>query len=183
MRQRYSNLLDTSNNIVAAVRAKWRLRGAQHVGTRARIWGKAFIRIQGKLVIGARTRLVSTITPLEIVVGPNATLAIGERVFINYGCSIAAMQEVRIGNDCNIGSYVMIVDNNFHHVDPARRLEMPASEPVVIGNNVWLCSRVIVLPGVTIGDDSVVGAGSVVARDIPPRSLAAGVPAKVLQHL
>jgi maltose O-acetyltransferase len=77
----------------------------------------------------------------------------------------------------------MMMDNDFHRIEPDRRDEMPDSAPIVLGENVWVGGRVIVLNGVTIGRDSVIGAGSVVSSDIPPRSVAAGVPAKVIRAL
>ena len=110
-------------------------------------------------------------------------MEIGESVFINYGCSIGATLLVRIGARTNLGPHVMIMDNDFHQLDPERRNEMPPSAPVVVGENVWLGARVIVLRGVTIGDGSVIGAGSVVAKDIPARSVAVGIPAKVIRSL
>jgi len=133
--------------------------------------------------VGARLRLVSTIATTELVTGSGGWLEIGEGVFINYGCSISANEQVRIGDRCSIGTHVIIMDNDFHQVDPQRREERPNSAPIVLEENVWLGARVIVLKGVTIGHDSVVGAGSVVTRDIPPRCVAAGVPARVIRML
>jgi maltose O-acetyltransferase len=75
------------------------------------------------------------------------------------------------------------MDNDFHCLEPERRLERPKSRPIVIGDNVWIGARVIVLGGVTIGDDSCIGAGSLVIDDVPPRTLAAGVPARVIRDL
>ena len=75
------------------------------------------------------------------------------------------------------------MDNDFHRLEPERRLERPPSRPVVLGSNVWLGGFVIVLPGVTIGDDSVVAAGSVVTRDVPPGVLVGGVPARPIREL
>jgi maltose O-acetyltransferase len=77
----------------------------------------------------------------------------------------------------------MIMDNNFHRLEPERRLETPPSAPVHLGENVWLGGRVIVLPGVTIGDHSVVAAGSVVTHDVPERTIVAGVPARIVRTL
>jgi maltose O-acetyltransferase len=77
----------------------------------------------------------------------------------------------------------MMLDNGYHRVEPERRLERPPSQPIAIGENVWIGARVIVLPGVTIGADSCIGAGSVVTTDVPPRTLAAGVPARILRRL
>lgn len=130
-----------------------------------------------------RVRLVSTIVPLEIGVGADATLEIGEGVFINYGVSLGVTKLVLIGAGSSIGPYVMMMDNDFHRLEPERRNELPPSAPIVLEDNVWLGARVTVLRGVTIGAGSVIGAASVVVHDIPPRSVAAGVPARVLRTL
>jgi acetyltransferase-like isoleucine patch superfamily enzyme len=167
----------------AVLNARYHLRSAQAIGPRVRLWGTPSIRNQGRLVVGNRVRLYSTVAMLELGIAPGGSLEIGDRVMINYGTSIGVYQSVRIGNRCNIGTHVMLIDNSFHHLDPERRNEAPPSEPIVLEENVWLAARVIVLPGVTIGRDSVVGAGSVVTRDIPPGVLAAGVPARVLRPL
>lgn len=167
---------------LAALRARWYLRKANTLGSKVRVWGRPSVKNWGTLIIGDRVRLVSTIATLEIAV-QDGTLEIGEGSYINYGCSIGASKLVRIGANCNIGTYVMMIDNDFHRLEPERRNERPESEAIILGDNVWLGARVIVLRGVTIGSDSVVGAGSVVTRDIPPRSLAAGVPAKVIRKL
>ncbi len=166
----------------AVIRARWYLRHAQ-VGARVRVWGKPSIQAYGQLIIGDRVRLVSTIATTELVAGEGGTLDIGESAFINYGCSIAASQLVRIGPRCNIGTHVIMMDNDFHRIEPERRDERPESKPIVLEENVWLGARVIVLRGVTIGADSVIGAGSVVTRDVPPRSVAVGLPAKVIRSL
>ena len=82
---------------------------------------------------------------------------------------------MRIGADCSLGPYTNILDNDFHSIEDRRRI--PESQPVLIGDNVWIGSRVIILPGITIGNDAVVGAGAVVTRDVPPRTVVAGNPA------
>jgi len=171
------------SDAAAVIRARYYLRSAQSLGPRVRLWGVPFINNQGTLLIGDRVRLASGVSTLELSVGPHATLEIGDRVLINHGCSIGATKLVRIGQRCNIGSQVILIDNAFHEIDPARRDEQPEPAPVILEENVWLAARVIVLPGVTIGKNSVVGAGSVVTRDIPPDVLAAGIPAKVIRGL
>lgn len=130
-----------------------------------------------------RVQLYSTLAPLELVVRHGGRLEIGERTLVNFGTSIVAFESVEIGAHCHIGPHCMIMDNAFHEMDPDRRLEEPPSQPVTIEENVWLGARVIVMPGVTIGRDAVIGAGSVVTRDIPPRAFAAGVPASVVRTL
>jgi maltose O-acetyltransferase len=135
------------------------------------------------MIVGQRVQLVSTPVRLELVAMKGGTLEIGERTLVNYGGSICATESVRIGANCLIGTHAIIMDNDFHRIEPERRYEWPASRPIVIEDNVWLGARVIVLPGVTIGAGSCIAAGSVVNADIPPRSVAAGVPARVIRSL
>lgn len=168
---------------VTALAARYYLRSAASLGPRTRLWGRPAIHNQGKLVIGDRVRLLSTPATLQIDVAPGAELTIGDRVFINYGCSIGATLNISIGARTLFGPHVIVMDNDFHTLDPDRRDETPPSKPIVIGENVWLCARAIVLRGVTIGEGSVIGAGSVVSRDIPPRVLAAGSPIKIIRSL
>jgi acetyltransferase-like isoleucine patch superfamily enzyme len=166
----------------AVLRARWYLRHANQIGERVRVWGKPSIRNDGSLVIGSRVRLVSTIATLELV-ADGGMLEISDRTFINYGCSIAATELVRIGASCTIGTHVIIMDNDYHRLEPERRNERPDSAPIILEDNVWLGARVIILKGVKIGYVSVIGAGSVVNKNIPPRSLAAGMPAKIIRSL
>lgn len=168
---------------LAAARARWYFRSAKRAGWRARVWGRPSVRNHhGTILLGDRVRIVSTLARSEFVAS-EGTLEIGEGAFINYGCSISASRLVRIGPGCNIGTYCILMDNDFHRVEPELRNETPESAPIVLGANVWLGARVIVLRGVTIGDGSVIGAGSVVAGDVPPRTVAAGVPARVIRQL
>lgn len=167
----------------AVLRARYYLRSAETLGPRVRLWGVPAVNNKGRLLIGDRVRITSTIATFELGVGPNGTMDIGSNVLINYGCSFGATKLLRIGDRCNIGTQCILIDNAFHELDPDRRDEQPESLPVVLERNVWLASRVIVLPGVTVGENSVVGAGSVVTRDIPPNVLAAGIPAKVIRPI
>ena len=170
-------------NVIAVASAKWFLRKGTLRGNKIRLWGRPAIMVKGDLDIHERVRFSSSITPIELAVHKNAKLEIGENTYINYGTSISAFKSVEIGKNCNIGTYVNITDNNFHRIEPERRNEMPESDPVIIGSDVWLGTRVIVLPGVKVGDGSVIGAGSVVTKDIPSRVVAAGVPAKVIRSI
>lgn len=177
------NLRELWQNGQAVLRARWYLRKATSLGTKVRVWGKPVVQNWGTLHIFDRVRLVSTISTTEIVVGGSGRLEIGESTFINYGCSIAAEKLVQIGPRCNIGTYVIIMDNDFHRLEPERRQEHPESQAICLEENVWLGARVIVLPGVRIGKGSVIGAGSVVTKDIPARVVAAGVPARIIKEL
>jgi maltose O-acetyltransferase len=174
---------DVWDNGRAVLSARWYLRHADHVGTRVRLRGRPVVRNRGRMIIGERVQLVSTIATLELVADDGGLLEIGERSLVNFGCSLVATELVRIGARCHIGPYTLIQDNDFHRVEPERRLEIPPSEPIVVEDNVWIGTRVILMGGVTIGQDSCVGAGSVVTKDVPRRTLVAGVPARVIREL
>jgi maltose O-acetyltransferase len=109
--------------------------------------------------------------------------AIGARTFINYGCVILDAAEVAIGDDVQIGPNVQLL-TALHPLDPvARRRGTETAAPVKIGAGAWLAAGVIVCPGVTVGEDSVVGAGSVVTRALPPGHLCVGNPCRPLREL
>lgn len=110
-------------------------------------------------------------------------VAIGARTFVNYGCVLLDVAPIRIGADCQLATAVQLLTAT-HPVDPEpRRAGWEYAEPIAIGDNVWLGGGVIVCPGVTIGDDTVVGAGAVVTKDLPPRVVAVGNPARVMREI
>jgi maltose O-acetyltransferase len=115
---------------------------------------------------------------------PNSRITIGAGTATSNNITIIAMKSVVIGTRCLIGDCVTVYDCDFHEIDPAHRSRsFGPIEQVTIGDNVWLGSRVIVLKGVSIGDNSVVAAGSVVTRSLPANVVAAGVPARVIKQL
>lgn len=177
------DLIPLWNNGRSALNARWGLRAADSVGPRVRLAGRARVVNEGRMVIGDRVQIFSTIATTELVTGPEGTLEIGDRTFINSGCSFAALRLVSIGADCQIGPHTMILDNDFHRLEPDRRLEIPDSRPVVLEGNVWIGARAIILPGVTIASGACVGAGSVVTKDVPARTFVAGVPARTVKVL
>jgi maltose O-acetyltransferase len=110
-------------------------------------------------------------------------IEIDERTFVNFGCVMLDVAPIRIGAACQIATGVHIVTAT-HPIDPEpRRLGWESAEPIGLGDNVWLGSCVVVCPGVTIGADTVVGAGAVVTRDLPAGVVAAGVPARVVREI
>lgn len=113
-----------------------------------------------------------------------AQISVGQGTATSNNVSIIAMESIAIGRNCRIGDMALIIDCDFHNVDPATRDESAGScAPVVLGDNVWIGSRAIILKGVTIGNNSVIAAGAVVARSIPANSVAAGIPARVIRDL
>lgn len=167
----------------AVLRARWYLRAADEVGRRVRLRGKPRVVNHGRMVIGEKVRLDSTAATLELVTETDGTLDVGDHAFLNFGCNIAATELIRIGSYSLLGPYCMLMDNAYHRIEPERRDERPESKPIVLERNVWLGARTIVLPGVTIGEGSCVGAGSVVTKDVPPRTFVAGVPAVEVRRL
>lgn len=108
---------------------------------------------------------------------------VGAGGFVNFGLVALDVAEIRIGNDVQIGPYVQLLTAT-HPLEPEpRRAKWESAEPITIEDNVWLGGGVVVCPGVTIGADTVVGAGAVVTRDLPAGVLAAGVPARVVRPL
>ncbi len=147
--------------------------------------GRGCIRIGDRTCFGYRDgyRLGSGEISLYTA-NAQAQIVIGNSNFFNSNVSIGAAENVTIGDDCLIGTSVSITDCDFHDVNPeTRRTSQGARMPVRIGNNVWLGSGVAVLKGVTIGDNSVVGAMSVVTKPVPANCVAAGNPARILRHL
>jgi len=110
-------------------------------------------------------------------------IQVGARTFVNYGLVALDVASIAIGDDVQIGPNVQLLTPT-HPIDPdTRRAKWEAAEPIAIGGNVWLGGGVIVLPGVTIGENTVVGAGSILTRDLPPNVVAAGNPARVVRSL
>ena len=108
-------------------------------------------------------------------------LKIGKRVFINAGCKFQDQGGITIGDDTLIGHNCVIATIN-HSEDPDRRADM-VTRPVKIGNKVWIGANVTLLPGVNIGDGAIVAAGAVVTKNVEPRTVVGGVPAKVIKKL
>jgi maltose O-acetyltransferase len=110
-------------------------------------------------------------------------ISIGECSYININNTFLDGGLITIGDDCLLGPNVQLLAVE-HDVDPTLRLEKHNyADNIVIGNNVWLGAGVIVLAGVSIGDNSVVGAGSVVCKDVLPNSMYAGNPAKKIKSI
>ncbi|MFL6137148.1 MAG: sugar O-acetyltransferase [Frankiaceae bacterium] len=107
-------------------------------------------------------------------------IRVGRNVFVNQGCTLNDIGGIEIGDDVLIGPRVSLISSG-HPLDPNERRRRIVAAPIVIQRNVWLAAGATVLQGVTVGEDSVVAAGAVVTRDVPPGTLVAGVPARVVR--
>jgi acetyltransferase-like isoleucine patch superfamily enzyme len=161
--------------------AQLRLRGTAKAPFSVRLRGRVQLSGYGEVVLGERVSLNGTVVPIELATYDSGRIEIGNHTFINYGSSIAARASVKIGHHCHLGHYTFVMDNDQHGV--VKRMELPQSYPVVIEDHVWIGSKAVILAGVRIGSRAVIGAGSIVTKDIPPRCVAAGNPARVLRHL
>lgn len=147
---------------------------------------------QGEIIIGRyfqaqgdlKQNLFGIIQPVVLQVGSLAKLHIGENVGIS-GSTISATQEITIGNNVLIGSGCVICDSDAHPLNPLERNcpQKTHKSPIVIEDNVFIGARTIVLKGVTIGANSVIGAGSVVSKSIPNDVIAAGNPCKIIKRV
>ncbi|WP_461023315.1 sugar O-acetyltransferase [Thalassiella azotivora] len=134
------------------------------------------LQLLGAVGVGTEIR-----PPLRVDYGSH--LRVGARCFVNYGLVALDVAPITIGDDVQIGPNVQLLTPT-HPVEPGpRRAKWEAAEPITIGDNVWLGGGVIVLPGVTIGADTVVGAGAVVTRDLPAGVVAVGNPARVVRRV
>lgn len=120
-------------------------------------------------------------SPVYVDYGSNVRL--GTWVFLNYGCQLADVATITIGDHCQIGPNVQFL-TPIHPVDPQRRQDRwETAAPITLRRNVWVGGGAIICPGVTIGDDTVVGAGAVVTKELPSRVLAVGNPARVVREI
>lgn len=108
---------------------------------------------------------------------------IGARTFINFGAIFLDVARITIGEDVQVGPNVQFLTPTHPLAASERRAKLEAARPITIGDNVWLGGGVILLPGVSVGENTVVGAGAVVTRDLPANVVAVGNPARILRPL
>jgi lipopolysaccharide O-acetyltransferase len=133
-------------------------------------------RYPGKFMQGAEVGEQQVFEPV---------IQIGDRVSATGYLTIGAASRVEIGDDALLASHIFISDNQHGHARadlPFKYQPLEKISPVVVGAGCWIGEHVVILPGVTIGEMSIVGANSVVTRSIPPRSIAVGSPARVIRH-
>lgn len=113
----------------------------------------------------------------DVLLFEGSKLTLGNHSFINSDCKVRCHKSITIGDDCAISHDFAVMDSNAHYLDGDNN-----TSPVVIGNHVWIGTRVTVLSGVHIGDGAVIAAGAVVTKDVPPGCLAGGVPAEIIRE-
>jgi acetyltransferase-like isoleucine patch superfamily enzyme len=170
-----------------------------HLSGKVKCWGNVHILRAPKteIVVGNNVSFISSsrrctagsiYAPVKLRTwSATAKIIIENNVSLSGTSITARSRTIRVGEGTNIAPNSVIMDSDFHALwPPENRVMNPAfdkDEDVIIGKNVWIGTRVIILKGVNIGDNSVIAAGSVVTRDIPANVLAGGVPAKILRSL
>jgi len=137
----------------------------------------------GRLDVGAGTLLEPG---CWITIADGARVRIGEGCFLNLGTMVAALQSVEIGDHVMFANHCFVSDSGHRYDDPSLPVTWQGFDskgPVSIGSNCWFGVNCAVTSGVTIGERCVIGANSVVTGDLPPRSIAAGAPAKVIREV
>lgn len=138
-----------------------------------------------KQILGKTGKSLLVAPPFQCAVGKN--IEVGENFFVSQNCTIMDGAKVTFGDNVWLGPNCAFYTSG-HSMDPQRRLAgYGYAFPINIGNNVWLGGSVLIVPGckegITIGDNSVIGAGSVVTKDIPPNVLAVGNPCRIIREL
>jgi acetyltransferase-like isoleucine patch superfamily enzyme len=122
----------------------------------------------------------SLIPPFYTTGGEN--IRIGRNVFINQNCTLYDLGGIDIGDDVMIGPNVSLITSS-HPIEPSRRRDEVIAKPIVIGKSAWIAANVTIIGGVTVGENAVVAAGSVVTKDVPADTLVAGNPARVIRSI
>ncbi len=155
-------------------------------------WQSSKYICTGGVKIGKNSEILGTLTAY-----PEAELTIGDYTTIRGDSVVGALRSISIGSHVIISNNVHIYDNNNHPTDPKKRIELcesgfysekwrwiySDSAPIVIEDNVWIGERSSILKGVTIGKGSIIASNSVVTKSVPPYSIAAGNPARVVKQL
>lgn len=142
----------------------------------------AIYRRLAGISIGRRSLIAGR---LELI-GPGrieGRLRIGDYCWINAPFFADLTGDITLGDHVTVGHHVVLVTADHEHGPAGHRAGAVDPKPIVIGNGAWIASRVTILPGVTVGEGAIVGAGSVVTRDVPPDTLAVGVPARPVRKL
>lgn len=153
-----------------------RLRGAR-IGSKTTVGRRFHISRPWCLATGERLMVEDDVF-LKIE-SPDASIDLGDRVFIGRGSEMDVTSKLNIGRDSLIAPGVFITDHN-HGVEPSKNMnEQPSvPSPVCIGADVWIGAKATILPGVTIGDGAIIGANAVVSKDVAEQTIVVGVPAK-----
>ena len=168
--------------------ALWRLYWRphfKHLGKKTTLTPPLYVVGGSRIAIGSKTQFFRNVRLEAVGASPEVQLTIGDGVTLQAGCHIGAALGVEIHYGSVLASGVYVTDHDHDYRDPQRGYfgtgELLAA-PVRIGPKAWIGERAIILKGVTVGEGAIIGAASVVNHDVPPYSIAVGVPAKVIRR-
>lgn len=169
--------------VTASVRSRFVFRDVNGLGVGVRVVGLApkIVNPGGLIHIGDDVIFDAKLTPIYLELKRDAVLTIGSNTYVNDGVWFGCTGRITIGARALLGPGVRIFDNSYHGV--YQRRSMPAPRPVVIEDDVWIATNSVILAGVTIGRGAVVGANSVVSKDVAPYTIVAGNPARPISAL
>jgi maltose O-acetyltransferase len=165
--------------VFTLILTRFYLRKANTIGKIVLTKGKPAIQNKGKITVGTVVSIWSTIAKTRLTTHKGGELKIGNNNFIN-GAIISATTKITIGNNCKFGPFSMIIDSDFHNVKDHNK--DGESAEIIIEDDVWVGAKATILKGVRIGKGAVIAVGSVVTKNVPPNSIVAGVPAKVIKE-
>jgi acetyltransferase-like isoleucine patch superfamily enzyme len=179
--------VSTLGFIFTLIQGVWRiflariyLRSCNHIGKLVSVNGKPIIGNLGEMTFDDEVRIWSNIERSKLYTGKSGKLIVGRNSRLN-GVHIDARELIHIGDTVQIGPYTIIMDSDFHDLKDHSK-DGPSS-PIYIEDDVWIATRVTILKGVRIGKGSVIAAGAIVTKDVPPYCVAAGTPARVVKKI
>jgi len=143
------------------------------MGARVRFWGPV------RVFIGSHSALFD-----DVILSGVGEIHIGDRSTIGHNSVLVSRDRIQIGSDCMLAAFCYVLDVDHEFADPEKPIPQQGLriKPVIVGNDVWVGAGTFILRGVTIGDGAVVAANSVVTEDVPPYTVVAGCPARVIKQ-
>ncbi len=143
------------------------------MGARVRFWGPV------RVFIGSHSALFD-----DVILSGVGEIHIGDRSTIGHNSVLVSRERIQIGSDCMLAAFCYVLDVDHEFADPEKPIPQQGLriKPVIVGNDVWVGAGTFILRGVTIGDGAVVAANSVVTEDVPPYTVVAGCPARVIKQ-
>jgi len=149
-------------------------------GLSGRGWGKTILRLGPRSTLRTKGWVILE-EGAQLVLGADAEMEFGGRNHLSTNAQILCRKKVILDRDAGMAPSALVMDSD-HHPVKVGEVEGSDTEPVHLGENVWIAIRAIILKGVHVGDGAIVGAGSIVTKDVPARTLVAGVPARVIRE-
>lgn len=146
---------------------------------RARNVGEIFKGKGAEIHVGNNVLLERKV---RLSLGDNARIYIGDNTYLGDFCNLLAVKEIRIGKNCAISWHVLFMDTSSHPLGFRGEIPQTKIAPIVVEDHVWIGCRAVILKGVTVGEGAIIANNAVVTKDVPPRTMVAGNPARVIKE-